>query len=646
MKTLIYQRYYYFLLTIFLLFFTIDCPSQTPSIDSLQNLLNTKISEEQKAIALAQLSQEIYYYDFKKSLQYAQQSLEIAQEVKSKLGEATAYQALGYYYYYQQELYWSRLLHQFSLGLFKALKNQKGIADELHHIGLTYFSTGQYEESLRFYTKSLEIRKALGDELNLVPSLLNIAIVLEITSQIDKSLKYYQEAFDIAWKYKKNNYIIKTSYNLANTHLSRRNYQKALAYSDTTLKYAQKIKMEYGIGRAKRLKARIYNAKQEPHKALKFVIEAEAIFEKLGANTERVSLLLIKSDVFQIRKDYVNMKKTIQEAQNLIPTIKDPAIVAQIYQGLYLANKGLNDFEAALEAYEKEVRHEDSIFKLEKDKQINELLTKYETAEKELTIKELDEKNRIQALQIERQTYQIILAVVILLLLSGLAFTFYQQKKWSFQRKLFDLEQKHLRSQLNPHFIFNALNAIQDYLYQKGIEKGSFYLVKFAHLMRQTLEQSRVNYISLEDEITTIEHYIQLQQLRFEHKFDYQIHVDEAIEIDEIGIPPMFLQPIVENAIEHGFLMKDRKGKLDLFLREKSGVLQVVIQDNGVGISKNLQKQSDEYDSLATKIIQERIQIFRQKSKKHINFEIIDLQTENQLLQGTKVNLQLPYIEL
>lgn len=631
-----------------LLLFSVEVLSQTPKIDSLQKVLQTKIDDKKKAITLADLSQEIYYYDSQKSLQYATKSLEIAQKAKSRLGEANAYKALGYYHYYQKELYLSRLFHQYSLSLFKIINNQNGIADSFHNIGLTYFSAGQYEKSLEFYVKSLDIKRELDEESGTVLSLLNIAIVLEMLEKKEEAMKYYQEAFDIAWKYRKHDQlnVIKVSHNLANAHFLRKNYQQALSYTDTTLKYADKAKMEYGIGRAKGMKARIYNATKEADKALKLVIEAEAIFEKLGITTEKVNLLLIKSNAFQLKKDFVNIKNTMLEATKLIPTINDPAIIAQVYSTLHIAHKGLHEYQEALELYEIFESYEDSLFNLEKDKQINELLTKYETEKKEATIQELDKKTKIQALQIERQTYQTVLVIVILLLVLGLAFIFYQQKRLSFQRKLFDLEQKHLRSQLNPHFIFNAINAIQDYFYQKGVEKGNFYLVKFATLMRQILEHSRVNYISLEEEIETIENYIHLQQLRFENQFDYQIHMNDTIDIEEIGIPPMFLQPIVENAIEHGLSKNNKKGELNIYLEKENEYLKVSIQDNGIGITNSLKNKETEHQSLATQIIQERIKIFEQKSKKHIIFEIVDLQTRNELLHGTKVNLQLPYVEL
>jgi len=644
MNILSFQQYLIFVLSIFLFSVAFKSVAQSPEIDSLQNVLKQNIDEEQKSIALAYLSKEMYLYDTKKSFEYAKKSIETAKKVKSKVGEAIAYKALGYYYHYEDQLYLSRQFFQSSLTLYESLKDQKGIADGLHNIGLTYYSAGDYEKSLEYYLESLEMEKTLGDELRTVPSYLNIALVLEKIKQADKALEYYQKAFDISLKNKKDEYIIATSHNLSHSYFIRKDYEKALAYSDTTLKYSEKIQMQYGIAKAKSIQAEVYNGKKEIEKALKAAQEAEVIFKELGMKIELVNMIIIKANSFEAKKDFINMKKAIQKALTFISAIENPELISQIYLVLYKANKGLNNYQEALEAYEKKVIYKDSLFKLEKDKQINELLTKYESAEKELTIKELDEKNRIQASQIERQTYQTILAVVVLLLFSGIGLVFYQQKRLGFQQKLLNLEQKHLRSQLNPHFIFNALNAIQNYMFQQGTEKASFYLAKFSKLMRQILENSRADYISLEKEIETLENYISLQQLRFENKFDYQIRVDENIEVEDMGVPPMFLQPFVENAIEHGLFEIEEKGNLQIYLKEQNGFLSFSIEDNGVGIDSTPKKQNSNHKSLATTILQERIEVFRQKNKKDINFEVMDLQKQSNNLKGTKVNLQLPYI--
>jgi sensor histidine kinase YesM len=196
---------------------------------------------------------------------------------------------------------------------------------------------------------------------------------------------------------------------------------------------------------------------------------------------------------------------------------------------------------------------------------------------------------------------------------------------------------------MNPHFIFNSLIAIQGFIYEKKpVEAGDF-LAKFADLVRLTLENSRNEFVLLEKEIGMIQVYLELQQLRFEQKFDFSVEVDESIDPAAIEIPPMLAQPFIENAVEHGIRHKPEKGFVHVLISKLKNKIEVIVTDDGVGMwaAARLRKP-DKPRSLATSITQERLEIFERKYRQKFHFQIEHLFDEEGNPAGTKVKIQIP----
>ena len=208
-----------------------------------------------------------------------------------------------------------------------------------------------------------------------------------------------------------------------------------------------------------------------------------------------------------------------------------------------------------------------------------------------------------------------------------------------------ELEHKLLRSQMNPHFIYNSLNAIQSFIIENNVKESTTYISNFADLMRLILENSRLEYVIIQKELDTLELYLKLQQLRFENEFEYFINVDEKIDKDEMKIPPMLAQPFIENAIEHGMRGKNIFGKLIIRFILKNNFIIFEVEDNGIGRVKAMQLRENRkihHKSLATQITQERIEILNRQNQGEIKFEIIDLKDKEGNACGTKVTFDIP----
>jgi two-component sensor histidine kinase len=202
-----------------------------------------------------------------------------------------------------------------------------------------------------------------------------------------------------------------------------------------------------------------------------------------------------------------------------------------------------------------------------------------------------------------------------------------------------------IKAQMNPHFIFNALNTIQSYIYLNEKQQASTYLVKFSELTRMILEMSNYETISLADEIKTLKLYLELEAMRFEDTLIFEINVAENIKTEMCKIPSMLIQPYVENAVKHGLLHKkdDRRVSVDFFIEDN--LLNVVIDDNGIGREKSKQindARKNKPQSFATIANQKRLELLNLGLNVNIGIEIIDKYDEQNMPSGTKVILKIP----
>lgn len=217
------------------------------------------------------------------------------------------------------------------------------------------------------------------------------------------------------------------------------------------------------------------------------------------------------------------------------------------------------------------------------------------------------------------------------------------QRKLQLEKDVVELEQKALRLQMNPHFIFNALNSIQSQIGTDNEQAARYYLAKFSRLMRQILDNSRSTSIPLEEEVNMLENYLLIEKFCNGDRFEYMISVDPEVEKDYIKIPPMLLQPFVENAIKHGLKHIDnRRGLISVHFAEKEGFLECTVTDNGIGRkrSEELNKTSKEtyHQSTALIVTQERLELLNGDQR---SLEIIDLYDEEGNAKGTKVVLRI-----
>ena len=219
-----------------------------------------------------------------------------------------------------------------------------------------------------------------------------------------------------------------------------------------------------------------------------------------------------------------------------------------------------------------------------------------------------------------------------------------QQKKIAAERNLLEVEQQALRARMNPHFIFNALNSVQLYIMENDKRKSNKYLISFSRLIRAIVDNSDKKLIPIESELKVLESYLKIEIIRFKEKIDYSFIIDPSIDLQNLLIPPMLLQPYIENAIFHGIVHLDKEGHISIQLVEQKEELICIIQDNGIGreASRKINaKRNISHNSVGLKITANRIELLRSIYNKNFSVNIIDL-FEEDTPTGTKVELKIP----
>lgn len=218
-----------------------------------------------------------------------------------------------------------------------------------------------------------------------------------------------------------------------------------------------------------------------------------------------------------------------------------------------------------------------------------------------------------------------------------------EEKNTALYRILMNLKLKALRAQMNPHFTFNVMNSIQHFIINKDEELANRYLSKFAKLIRIILNNSEKNTVPVSEELKALELYLELESMRFEERFEYEIVIDKSIDETKVEIPSMLIQPYVENSVKHGILPLGGKGKIRIEIQKQGALLKCIIEDNGIGRLKAGEMNRDhEHKSFGTSITQERLAVINELYNSTLSKKVIDLYDENGNASGTRVEIYIP----
>ncbi|MEN8800247.1 MAG: histidine kinase, partial [Flavobacteriaceae bacterium] len=449
---------------------------------------------------------------------------------------------------------------------------------------------------------------------------------------------------------------------LGNTYAEMENYERAEEYLLEAMSYARQSNDLYGIAFINENLGNIYNRMDDHSKALIFHKKALELRNTLPSKKDKAL------SEHHVGKTYLELGKT-EEARNhisksllLSKEMDAKPLLVDNYKSMVELSEFDHNSKEALRYLKLYTEVKDSLFNSNKNKQLVEIETKYQTAQKDQEIELLKKENELKEKEAQRQDdikKAIIIGSVLILLLAGLLIYTLRQKLKNqkaiaakdeeikisnFREQLGTLEMKALRAQMNPHFLFNCMNSINKMILSEDHENASKYLTKFSKLIRLMLENSEYQKVSLQNELDMLKAYIELEIIRFKGKINYSIEVGKNLDRESILIPSMILQPFVENAIWHGLLPMDKKGKIEIKIDEKEDYLQCSITDSGIGRKASMELKKDskhKKKSMGIKITTDRLKLLtREKLKEVIN--IIDLKDQDNNAMGTQVNILIP----
>ena len=516
------------------------------------------------------------------------------------------------------------------LDIAEKQNKQKDIDEFEKALSRLYFNSGEYDVALEIFERRRRKAELNGNSEELALIYNHIGNIYDVKNDSAKAFDNYEQGLANGIN-SNNNEAVQGYYQNVNSFFgSRGNVQGQLESNEKAIKYFSKEKQK--------IKKR----------------------EKQDRNEEQ-EIQMIDENLYQSNfnqgQAYLKNAKPLEAIPYLKTSIDIASDIGVLenevlgYEALFEAYEKVGDYDKALGAYKQFVETKDSLIREQENEKLLALKLEAELSDRDKHIALLKKEASLNHLQFdlalkekedEARVSRIMmysLAVGISILLISLVIFLRGNKEKKKANKLLLL--KSLRTQMNPHFIFNSLNSVNSFISQSDERSANKYLSEFSRLMRMVLENSKHDFVSLTSELKTLELYLGLEHLRFEDKFDFQFDV-KVESSDEVKVPPMLIQPYIENAVWHGLRYKEKKGMLKVECTESERRLLWIIQDNGIGRSRSKElktKHQSEGKSTGMKNTEERLRIIKQLYNQDISLSVSDL---NQDGTGTKVEIEIP----
>ena len=641
--------------------------------DSLTAVLATDLSTEDRLLTYLELGRIWMPRDTKRGIEYLQQADSLLAHTDSEKAHAYVAYTQGFRCFYQTKYdsvaYFSQRvlsmelvaeddwLKNATLNLLAIGKSELGDLDSAeYYYRQVYFEDPDKQANTHRNLANLLARKGRSDEakalfqevMHLYDSLGNTPKLMETSMMVgymhlnmddlDPALSMFRRALSLEKQVDNRRYRAMLYINMAAVHFRQERLDSALYYDDLALAESDTLQNDYFRGVVMRNASEAMAKMGDLEGGRRMLDSAIVILESMN-NTEALGSayfemgeILLGMGKAQSALDWLEKGRATSLARGDMPNLM------HTYRVFANAYDSLGRYADALAAHREYKRMADSVANEERLKQVRELEAAYETERKEMQIAGLTQQTQIQELKLSRRNLWV--TVLVLALGAGAlgGGVYLRQMRLRHARRQVDLEHKLLRTQMNPHFFFHSLTAIQDFIYKNQGPEAARYLTKFAKLMRLTLENSRAERISLKQEVSTLKYYLELQQMRMDHRFEFSLEVSDDLDAELTTIPPMFAQPFIENAIEHGQVHQQEGGKIMVRFAREGDLIRLEVWDNGVGLQEAKTKAAgEERTSMATQITRERLGLLNASLKRKIRLLVQDAPE-----RGTQVILAIP----
>ncbi|MBW1294177.1 tetratricopeptide repeat protein [Aquimarina litoralis] len=581
------------------------------------------------------------------ALEYFEKAMDIDQKLGEKKNMAYYLSNIGSIYSSTGKSKEALANFQEALQLYTNTKNQYGIITCLNSIAIIHQDQGNYPLALEYQNKALEIAKKNKDYSSIFQSFNNIGNIYRQQELYDKALSFYNQALAIKQTSQnpRSSYAIKS--NMAGIYADQGEYENAIPYFIEVIEFSRTIEDNEQLAISHNGLGQAYLGLKKYPKALENFQEANKIATISQRKYDLVGSYISMSVAYYYMKKYKLALYNAEKGAQLSKKYKFLIHQRDAYELLSKINNELKEHEKAFISNQQLQVLNDSLFNRDNIQKMAEVEYEYKYKD-ELESAEKRELKLTQTVQtttndLEKSQRNSFIAIIIILLISivlGSIIFYLKLRHVNAKNQNILIEQKLLRSQMTPHFIFNSLSVLQGMILDKEEKKSISYLSKFSKLMRLILENSREKTVSLSEELKAVENYLALQNLE-NSLYQYSIHVEETIDTSEFQIPPMLIQPFVENAIEHAFENQPEKRIIEVEIWYKDEDLICKILDNGIGIDAKEPSTNQHKNSVSTAITSERLKMLSKDFKKRGSVTVEDRKKFNE--QGTVVTLVIPY---
>lgn len=578
---------------------------------------------------------------------------DLAKEYDYWEGQAYALNQLGTVYRNTSQYQKAVDLHLDALAAAEKANNTELRVLSLNMLGVVYRRTDAIKTALDYNQRALELAESVDNPSVHIKRSINVALngignLYQTLEQYDQAIVQFERALKLEEELGNKLGLAINHQNIGNCLEEKGDLESALENYRKSLAYNEEIGSEYGTIICKNSLAQIYLKQDMPYAAL-------VLLEPLLEASQRIGDFFITASIF-INTGWAHTKLgNFDQAHDFISKGLDMAINRNMpssilygYQKLSELEYDRGDFKKAYEYYKKADEYAAQISSATNLRYMNDIIERYETDKKNNQIAVLAKQNEIVRLRLKKNETTLLVSALIVGLISSILYILYRQYQSKNEKRVLTLEQKMLRSQMNPHFLFNSLNSIKLYIINNEQKNAVHYLNKFSKLVRKILEASSQREISLAEELETVELYMNIENIRFSNEIDFRVEVDEDINVDNVKIPSLALQPFLENSLWHGLSPKEGEKKIHIHVKRKDkGHVSIEILDNGVGrtmAEANKENRVLKRKSVGIHITKERLANFAKDYQNNFDVDIVDLYDDNGKPNGTKVVLDIPTI--
>lgn len=549
-----------------------------------------------------------------------------------------------------------------SVDISRPLNYYIGMCRGIYGRGDLYMYRDQHDSALNLFLDALQLTEKMNPEDRVVYEAKvkqRIGMFYLASDDADNAIKYLKETEALSTRLKDTSNLIDLSKDFAYSYVLKKDslsaisyYKKGLAYCDALEKSNAGNKLKLFLLNRQRINLvrnsiGIFNTPELNKEALSLLEGIWNTREEAGGRYNAGQILVCLARLYRLtgqpEKAIIHGKLALEDPYVINTGEKAVNLeLAEAYNAVGNYKLAYENLDIYFEDYTKR-------FEAEKFSALAKLETQYQTEKKE---------QQIAALNKERKGQRMIMFISVAAFLIALGLLLFVLRAKRLQRRLFakekelqrkemdkrmsELEQTALRAQMNPHFIFNSLNSVQRFVVNNDVEGVNQYLTTFAHLIRQTLENSGKPLIPLRDEIRYLETYLKLEQMRSNGKFEYRIMINEDVDTEETYIPNMIIQPYLENSVIHGMAgKKPHEGLINLTI-SKNHKLTCIVEDNGRGIYASKTKIDTGHESMGTAITEKRIEMFNTVNNDKIELEVMDKTQLNEPESGTRILIKFP----